>query len=73
MSDTQNDYCVVQYMGKVREQNANCRQRYIPGDGTVLSPTDKNSCDFDSTGRVSRGENTDVLSKVSLPPQNKDF
>jgi hypothetical protein len=51
-------------MGKVHEQNANCRRRYIPADETVLSPSDKNSSDFDSTGRVFCGENTVVLSEV---------
>ena len=48
-------------MGKVHEQNINCRLRYIPGDETVLSPTDKNGSYFDSTGRVSCGGNTEVL------------
>jgi len=48
-------------MGKVYKQNANCRLRYIPGDEIILSSTDKNSSDFESTGRVSFGENTEVL------------
>jgi hypothetical protein len=53
-------------MGKVHEQNINCRLRYIPGDETVQSPTDKNGSYFDSTGRVSCGGNTEVLCKVQL-------
>jgi hypothetical protein len=54
----------MQYMGKVYEQNANCRRRQGPGDESVPSPTDKNSTDFDSTGRVSCGENTEVMSQA---------
>jgi hypothetical protein len=56
-------------MGKVHEQKANCRQRYIPGDETVLSPTDKNSSDFDSMGRVTCAENRGSVKSVkSVPP-----
>jgi len=58
-------------MGKVHEQNANCRQRHIPGDETVLSPTDKNSSDSDSTGTVQymwRKHRGSLKSVKSVPP-----